>query len=200
LYEDEGNNNDYQNKAYTFTTIQSEKEDDNTLKVTIFPREGSFPGMIQKRNIEFQLYGSVMPDSITLNGITLAYDAQKENNTWNYSGHDLTVQIRANQSDCNTKTEIVVHYPAKQVDINGMIGKMNRLKRAVSLLKNNGSPISDILSATNQVDVRIEYHPTDFVQIVRGCMNYYPQIEGMINHTLDNKSIIEQCHNYLNNQ
>jgi alpha-glucosidase (family GH31 glycosyl hydrolase) len=186
LYEDEGNNNDYQNKAYTFTTIQSEKEDDNTLKVTIFPREGSFPGMIQKRNIEFQLYGSVMPDSIILNGITLAYDAQKDNNTWNYSGHDLTVQIRANQSDCNTKTEIVVHYPAKQVDINGMIGKMNRLKRAVSLLKNNGSPISDILSATNQVDVRIEYHPADFVQLTRDFANQYLQINDTISHTLVN--------------
>jgi alpha-glucosidase (family GH31 glycosyl hydrolase) len=199
LYEDNGNNNDYQKTAYTFTTIQSEHEADSTLKITIFPREGSFPGMIEKRNVDFQLYGSVMPNSITMNGTLLAYDAKKGNNTWNYSDHDLTVHIRANHTDCNAKTEILVHYPAKQVDINGMIGKMNRLKRVIALLKNNGYPIPDILSTTNQVDIRIEYHPTDYVQIVRNFMNYYPQIEDTISHTLDNKTILEQCHNYLNN-
>jgi alpha-glucosidase (family GH31 glycosyl hydrolase) len=203
LYEDEGNNNDYQKKAYTFTTIQSEKEADSTLKITIFPREGSFPGMIIKRNVEFQLYGSVMPDSIILNGITLAYDAQKENNTWNYSGNDLTVQIRANQSDCNTKTEIVVHYPANQVDINGMIGKMNRLKKAVALLKNNwfdGSPIPNMISATNQVDIRIEYNPSDFDHLIRNFIMHYTQIGDTINHTFVNKPIVDQCRNYLDNQ
>ncbi len=186
--------------AYTFTTIQSEHKADSTLKITIFPREGSFPGMIEKRNVEVQLYGSVMPSSITMNGITLAYDANKGNNTWSDSGHDLTVHIRANQTDCNAKTEILVHYPQKRVDINGMIGKMNRLKRVVALLKNNGSLIPDILSSTNQVDVRIEYHPTDYVQIVRNFMNYYSQIEDTISHTLVNKAIVEQCRNYLNNQ
>jgi alpha-glucosidase (family GH31 glycosyl hydrolase) len=200
LYEDEGNNTDYQNKAYTFTTIQSEKKADNTLKITIFPREGSFQGMIQKRNIEFQLYGSVMPDSIILNGITLAYDAQKGNNTWNYSGHDLTVHIRANETDCNAKTEITVYYPAKQIDINGMIGNMHRLKRTVALLKNDGFPIPDILSATNQVDIRIEYHPTDFNQLIREFATHFPQIKDTINNASVYNPIVEQCINYLDNQ
>ena len=199
LYEDNGNNNDYQKTAYTFTTIQSEHEADSTLKITIFPREGSFPGMIEKRNVDFQLYGSVMPNSITMNGKLLAYDAKKGNNTWIYSGHDLTVHIRANQTDCNAKTEISVHYPAKQVDINDMIGKMNRLKRVIALLKDNGSPIPDILSSINQADIRIEYQPTEYVQIVRNFMNYYPQIEDTISHTLVNKAIVKQCRNYLNN-
>lgn len=203
LYEDDGNNNDYQKSAYTFTTIQSEKEADSTLKITIFPREGSFPGMIEKRNVDFELYGSVMPKSITMNGILLAYDGQKGNNTWNYSGHDLTVHIRANQTDCNAKTEIVVHYPANPIDINGMIGKMNRLKKAVALLKNNWfdvSPIPNMISATNQVDIRIEYHPADFDRLVKSFKTHYAQIGDTINNTFVNKTIIEQCRNYLNNQ
>jgi len=202
LYEDEGNNNDYQKNAYTFTVIQSEHKADSTIKITIFPREGSFPGMIEKRNIDFQLYGSVMPNSITMNGKLLAYDAKKGNNTWNYSGHDLTVHIRANQTDCNTKTEISVHYPAKKIDINGMIGKMNRLKKAVALLKNNwfdASPIPNMISATNQVDIRIEYHPSDFDHLIRNFIMHYTQIGDTISHTFVNKAIVEQCQNYLDN-
>ncbi|MGC9150953.1 MAG: TIM-barrel domain-containing protein, partial [Microbacter sp.] len=73
LYEDEGNNDDYQKNAYSFTTIQSERGNDGILRITIFPRIGSFPGMIEKRNVDFELYGSEMPDSIIMNGKKLAY-------------------------------------------------------------------------------------------------------------------------------
>jgi len=203
LYEDDGNNNDYQKTAYTFTTIKSEHEADSTLKITLFPREGSFPGMIEKRNVNFQLYGSLMPDSITLNGFIIHYDAAKRNNTWNYSGYDFTVHIRANQTDCNVKTEISIHYPAEKVNINGMIGRMHRLKKTVNLLKNNwfdGSSIPNMISATNQVDIQIEYHPSDFDFLVHNFNTNYNQIGDTINNTIVNKAIIDQCRNYLENK
>ena len=200
LYEDEGNNNDYQKTAYSFTTLQSEHRADSTLKITIFPREGSFPGMIEKRNVEFQLYGSVMPDSITLNGNVIPYNSAKNDNTWNYSGQDFTVHIQANQTDCNAKCQLLVHYPLKQVSINGIIGRMHRLKKAVALVKNNwfdGSPIPDMISATNQVETNIEYNPTDFDHLVINFNTHYSHIGDTINNTLVNKAIVEQCRNYL---
>lgn len=203
LYEDDGNNNDYQDKAYTFTTIQSEHEADTPLKITLFPREGSFPGMIEKRNVDFQLYGSIMPDSITMNDKVIPYEVGKSNNNWNYSGSDFTVHIHANQPDCSTKLKILVHYPINQVQVNGLIGKMHRLKKTVALLKNNwfdGSPIPDMISSTNQVETNIEYHPSDFDHLVSNFNLHYTQIGDTINNTFVNKAILDQCHNYLENK
>jgi len=203
LYEDDGNNNDYQDKAYTFTTIQSEHEADTPLKITLFPREGSFPGMIQKRNVDFQLYGSIMPDSITMNDKVIPYEVGKSNNNWNYSGSDFTVHIHANQPDCSTKLKILVYYTINQVQVNGLIGKMHRLKKTVALLKNNwfdGSPIPDMMSSTNQVETNIEYHPSDFDHLVSNFNLHYTQIGDTINNTFVNKAILDQCHNYLENK
>lgn len=196
LYEDDGNNDDYKKSAFTFTTIQSKRKIDNSLEITLFPRQGSFPGMIEKRNVEFQLYGSVMPDSITLNGIKLTYDATKSNNTWNYSGQDNTVHILSTETNCNEMTKVLVHYPLKQVDINGMIGRMNRLKKTVDLMKNNwfnSSPIPNIISATNQANIDIEYHPFEFNNIVKNFMTNYSQIGDTISNTIIKKEIVEQC-------
>ncbi|MBB3188651.1 glycoside hydrolase family 31 protein [Microbacter margulisiae] len=199
LYEDAGNNNDYQKGAYTFTKIQTEKEGNKVLRVTIYPRTGAFSGMIHNRNIEVQLYGSVIPDSVVLNGRLLSYNTDKKNDTWNYSGHDLTVHIRSNDVSCNSKTEFEIYYPSKQVDINGMIGEMHRLKKAVAFLKNSGSPIPDMLSGVNQTDIRIEYHPTHFNRLIHEFAMYYPQVGDLINQTIVNPSIAKQCSYYLYN-
>lgn len=203
LYEDAGDNNDYTGNAFTFTTIQSTYQTNNALELKLFPREGSFPGMIEKRNVKFQLYGSVMPDSIKKNGKTLSYDAAKSNNTWSYSGNDNTVNISCGDMSCNQMTKVYVYYPAKKVDINGMIGKMNRLKKTVDLIKNNWfntSPIPNMISLTNQANIDIEYHPSEFNNIVHNFIKKYPQIGDTIGNTIVKKTIAEKCRNYLYNQ
>ena len=202
LYEDNWDDDGYQKHAYAFTKIQSEKGANNTLQVTIYPRTGTFAGMMQNRNVEVQLYRSVIPDSLVLNGKLLSYNTEKKNDTWNYSGHDLTVHIRSNNMNCNSKTEFVIYYPSKQVDINGVIGKMHRLTKAVALLKNNwfdGSPIPALISSLNQTDIRIEYHPTHFNQLIHEFFMYYPQIGDFINQTFVNHSITKKCSYYLYN-
>ena len=200
LYEDAGDNKDYQKNAFTFTTIQSNKESDGTYKVTVLPREGSFPEMIEKRNLEVQLYGSTMPSSVSMNGVELVYNDQKNNNTWNYSGKNLTVHIYANLLDCSRKTEIKVQFPIQTIDINGLIGRMNRLKKTVALLKNNwfdGSPIPEMISATNQLDVRINYQPKDFELLISEFNKNYSQIGDTINNTHVDKKVVTMCRFYL---
>lgn len=200
LYEDAGDNNDYKQSAYTFTTIQSVKDADGTYKLTVLPREGSFPEMIQKRNLEIQLYGSVIPSSVFVNGVKLNYSSENKENTWGYSGNQLTVQIRANNMDCTQKTEINVQFPPQLSDVNGIIGKMNRLKKVVSLVKNNwfdGSPIPEMLSATNQLDVRINYQPADFDILVGDFNRNYPQVGNTINNTHVDKNTVSACKLFL---
>lgn len=203
LYEDDGNNNEYKENACSFTSIQSVYVDNNQLRISVFPREGSFPGMIEKRDVEFQLYGSVMPDSVQLNGIKLSYDAIETGNAWHYSGHDLSVCIRVNQTNCNEETRLLVYYPVKRMDMNGMIGKMRRLNKTVELLKNNwfdGSPIPNEISAMNQLGTRIAYFPHEFESMVSSFMSNYIQIGDKINQTIVDQSIAEQCRSYLYHQ
>lgn len=202
LYEDDGNNDDYKNSAFTFTTIQSKRKADNSLEISLLPRQGSFPGMIEKRNVEFQLYGSVMPDSITLNGNRIPYSATKNNKTWSYSGHDNTVHILAAEVDCNEMYKIAVYYPLDKADINGMMGKMNRLKKVVDLMKNNwfnSSPIPNMISEVNQANLNIEYNPSEFNKIVHSFMTNYPQIGNTIDNTILKKEIVEKCRILLDN-
>lgn len=202
LYEDDGNNDDYKNSAFTFTTIQSKRKTDNSLEISILPREGSFPGMIEKRNVEFQLYGSVMPDSITLNGNRIPYSATKNNKTWSYSGDNNTVHVLSAEISCNEMNMLTVHYPLEKADINGMMGKMNRLKKVVDLMKNNwfnSSPIPNMISEANQANLNIEYNPSEFNKIVHSFMTNYPQIGNTIDKTILKKEIVEQCRILLDN-
>jgi hypothetical protein len=200
LYEDAGDNKDYQKNAFTFTTIQSGKGADGSFNVTILPREGSFPEMIQKRNLEVRLYGSVMPTSVSINGEILEYNTENKNNTWNFSGEELTVKIRANQVDCNQKTEIKIQFPAQKVDVNGVIGKMNRMRKAVTLFKNNwfdGAPIPEMISATNQLDVRINYQPKNFELLISEFNKNYSQIGDTMGKTHVDKNTASLCRQYL---
>ena len=200
LYEDAGNNNDYQKNVCTFTPIQSVKESDGTYKLIVLPREGSFPEMIQKRQLEVQLYGSVMPAKISLNGVEIPYSSENDKDSWSYSGNGLTVHIHIHPVDCSQRTEITVQFPAQKIDVNGVIGKMNRLGKVVALLKNNwfdGSPIPNMISATNQLDVRINYQPTGFDSLVKDFNRLYPQIGDTISNTHVDKNVVSMCRKYL---
>ena len=203
LYEDAGDDNNYQRSAYSFTSIRTDKKADGSLNINILPREGSFPGMIEQRNLHIQLYGSVMPESVSLNGVKLNYTTNKENNSWYFSGDDLTVHILVAKTDCDKTTELNVQYPSQQVDINGMIGKMSRLKKATSLFKVNwldGAPIPQIISSTNQTGIQIEYDPLHFSAYAQDFMKNYKLIADIMSHTFVNRPTIEKCKHYLANE
>ena len=90
LYEDAGDNNDYRKNAFTFTTIQSTTEPDGTVRIEVLPAEGSFPEMIKKRNLDVQLCGSVIPESVSINGKEVKSGEATED-SWNYSGDELVL-------------------------------------------------------------------------------------------------------------
>lgn len=200
LYEDAGDDNNYKQSAYTFTVIQTGKTTDGSLTVNVLPREGSFAGMIEQRNLDVQLYGSVMPESVFVNGEKINYESKKTNNGWYFSGDDLTVHILVAKTDCNKKTTFTIHYPAQQPDINGMIGKMNRLRKTVVLFKNNwfdGAPVPANISSVNQTGIQIEYDPLHFTDYVNRFFATYKTIGETMDNTSVDKKIIEKCKHYL---
>ena len=98
------------------------------------------------------------------------------------------------------KFVIDVQFPTHQVDINGVIGKMNQLKKVVTLFKNNwfdGAPIPGLISAANQLDVRINYQPTNYDTLIDNFQLHYSQIGDSISNTHVDKNIISICRQYL---
>ncbi len=200
VYEDAGNTNDYKKNAFTYTTIQTEKQHSN-LNVKIFPREGSYQGMNDSKRYEIQLYGSVMPQNVTVNGKTYSYSSEKKQNCWNYSGKDLCAHIYIPQTLCSTMINITVIYPPDiTTDLNGMIGKMRRLSLAVNYLKNHwgdGSPLYDDIAGTELTYLKIEYSPENFKQIINDFNTHYFQIPDLINATHINPNDKEKCIHFL---
>jgi len=98
------------------------------------------------------------------------------------------------------KFVIDVQFPTHQVDINGVIGKMNQLKKVVTLFKNNwfdGATIPGLISAANQLDVRINYQPTNYDTLIDNFQLHYSQIGDSISNTHVDKNIISICRQYL---
>jgi len=74
------------------------------------------------------------------------------------------------------------------------------LRKAVALLKNNwfdASPISDMISSTNQLDVRLNYKPSDFNASITDFNLRYSQIGDTIANTHVDKKVVDQCRIYL---
>jgi len=82
IYDDEGNTNNYQTGSYAFTEINFNKNE-----------EGSFPGMLESRAYEFRLPLTVRPEYIKVNGKTIDYKKDTDNNSWNYNGSELSTHI-----------------------------------------------------------------------------------------------------------
>jgi alpha-glucosidase (family GH31 glycosyl hydrolase) len=170
LYEDNGDDKEYTKGAYAFTRIKSEKMPDGSLKLIVYPRDGKFKDMNDSRNYEFQIYGSLPAKTILVNNKNFPYSYDKVENTWNYSGKDLTIHVYIPKTNCSDTIVMTVVYPpepAGKTDIiNGVIDKMNRLRLCVALLKENGR-VPASLSDADITNLKLEYNP----------MNSIPEIE-----------------------
>ncbi len=200
LYEDAGNDEGYEKGEYAYTTMKTEKQQNGGLKITVLPREGSYPGMSTTRNYEVQLHGSVMPTEVLVNGTKIEYSSDRKENTWSYTGNDLTAHVNVPDADCSQKLDVIVNYPKEGADLDGMIGKLNRLRASTTYLKNNwngGDALPEVISLTGQVDLQIYYHPEEFNQLVKDFNTNYLLIPEMIKKAHVAKGTSEKCVNYL---
>lgn len=196
LYEDGGDDEQYKNGKFTYTEFATEHQRDGSLKVFVKPRQGSFEGMLTRRNFEIQLYGSVIPAKIMADGQDVPITTGQNANSWTYSGKDLTTHIFLNQTDCNHKLEILIQYNGIKEDVDGMIGKMNRLREATLYLKNHwfdGSPLPAMITSEDQAWLQINYHPELFDSIVKNFKLNYPQIHQLIDSTHVDMATKTQC-------
>jgi alpha-glucosidase (family GH31 glycosyl hydrolase) len=200
LYEDAGNDLGYKKGECSFTTMKKKSLPDGGVKVTVMPRTGSFPGMTKIRNYEIRFIGSIMPDTVWVNGSETVHSSDKKSNTWWYTGNDLTAHISVPNFACNRKLEVIIKYPRQADNLNGVVGKMNRLKHSVRYLKNHwnrGDALPGVISLTNQTDRLIDYHPRAFAHWIKSFNINYQMIPDTIRGTPVDQETIERCIHYI---
>lgn len=77
---------------YAVTTV-SKKQEGNTVRVRISPREGSFGGASDNRSYELRFPAVFPPKSVKVNGKELAYSRFPKAGEWTYDGYTLAPVI-----------------------------------------------------------------------------------------------------------
>ncbi len=161
LYEDAGNTLGYKSNEAAWTTISTETPDSTTLKVRVHPVEGGYPGMPAERGYEVRLFEAWPPDSVSFNGLAIAYNAEPDATTgWRYEGDWLTTIIRLPKTSVSTGAELTVRISAdkaaKAALLDGAVGKLARIRRLFKDVNNTG-PDSLLHLAT--VGRRLDLNP-----------------------------------------
>ena len=97
LYEDEGDTQNYQNGAYTTTTITHQRTLTDAI-LTIEPRKGQFEGMLTERSYQVKFLGEYMPESVSVEGA--------ESSEWSYDEAQQVVIVTIPTTACSQKVTI----------------------------------------------------------------------------------------------
>ena len=110
FYEDENDNDNYIDGAYTFTTITQSRKGSRGV-YTIDPVEGSFENMPLKRNYVFEILDVQTPQSVAVNGETsLRGDQNDDSHSWSYDQENKVLRIFMPDIGCHDRTKVKVKY------------------------------------------------------------------------------------------
>ena len=127
-YEDDGMSQQYKTN-YAVTTV-SKKQEGNTVRVRISPREGSFAGASDNRSYELRFPAVFPPKSVKVNGKELAYSRFPKDGEWTYDCYTLAPVIYTGTTACDAPVEIELAFDdyatAHQADLYGMSGVFKR--------------------------------------------------------------------------
>ena len=127
-YEDDGMSQQYKTN-YAVTTV-TKKQEGNTVRVRISPREGSFAGASDNRSYELRFPAVFPPKSVKVNGKELAYSRFPKAGEWTYDGYTLAPVIYTGTTACDAPVEIELAFDdyatAHQADLYGMSGVFKR--------------------------------------------------------------------------
>ena len=127
-YEDDGMSQQYKTN-YAVTTV-TKKQEGNTVRVRISPREGSFAGASDSRSYELRFPAVFPPKCVKVNGKELAYSRFPKAGEWTYDGYTLAPVIYTGTTACDAPVEIELAFDdyatAHQADLYGMSGVFKR--------------------------------------------------------------------------
>ncbi len=185
LYDDANNDKNYLNQ-YTTTKMTMHKEN-HVVTVTIDPRQGSYEGMTQEREIMIRLLSSDTPKSVKINGVE---------SQWSYNGNRFAVEIELPKSNWNEQCIMVVTYDDNELYLaDGIEGLARRAGKAMTALKYRDDHIvlKDELGLFGSIGEKITYTPETLRESVEQFREYIAKIE----ETLNNQNLNEENKTWL---
>ena len=106
FYEDHGDNEEYKKGAFAVTRFRQQRTD-GMVKLTIMPREGSYEGMPESRDIEVQFWAQEQPWQVMVDG--------REVSDWTYDEVLRRLTIQLPKRACNATTDICLYADATDI-------------------------------------------------------------------------------------
>lgn len=172
MYEDNGNDKHYA-REYAYTPLSVEQSGPD-LTVTIGAREGHYRDMPAERSFKIKILGSVVPEQLTVNGQTVAYE---------YLGEELALVIPLPEKSCAKEKVVQIRYPVSRTEVNdGLIGQFRRLSKAISALKfrDAGIVLNEALGTLESTSVALEYFPERFPTLIEQFRQNYRQLPRIL--------------------
>lgn len=108
-YEDENDNDNYEENAYSFTRVTQETQNDEGTYI-IYPAEGSFEGMLSNRSYDIELLAVNLPVEVKVNDEIYTQGSSKAEKTWVFDTEKNTVNIYIPKVSTSFQTEIKVKF------------------------------------------------------------------------------------------
>jgi alpha-glucosidase len=172
VYEDAGNTLGYKTNEFTRTAVRFTRQN-STMKITIEPVQGSYPGMLLRRGYQVRLVGSWPANTVNVNGKALPGSAIQ------YDGNQTTAIVTLPEFDVHQRVEITVTTAnAPLALLNGVPGKLARLRSAMDTLNGawpkDWSP--DSLVHAMQTGERMRLHPETAVRELEGFQSSFGKV------------------------
>ncbi len=201
VYEDEGNSLGYTIEDYAWIRVKYDEVDHYALKVEIEQAKGKYPGMLQKRSYEIRLFGVWPPTSVSCNGKKIEYTSERTSHGWRYDGDKLMAILNLPQFSVHQNIEVNIRFeqPLNSPLLNGVQGKLKRLREAMQILNHlwpeDWSP--DLLIEAAQTGNRITLAPSNAEQEIKKLNDIITKLSREIQKLEGDKKIINRALNHL---
>ena len=137
LYEDEGNNQNYEKGHYAWTMIHHAEPNNKTITLTVDPVDGHYKGMPEKRSYVIQIANSWPASEIMVDGKKMNFTINHDQYGWWYDGMKFSTIIHLPDYSVHKALKVIIHFDHNIHSplLNGMRGNIARIQTAVHLLE-----------------------------------------------------------------
>ena len=171
LYEDNGNDKNYASE-YAVTKLTSARSG-NEQTIVIGKREGGYKEMPLARPFTVKVLSSLLPQSVTVNGVPAEY---------RYSAEDFALLVDLPELPCNQEKVIKIIYPSGKVDMNGLLGASKRIARSMEQLKYRNSYIvfKEEFGKMGSLNEAVMYAPSEMPTLISDFWKSYHELPSVL--------------------
>ena len=170
-YEDNGNDKNYASE-YAVTKLTSARSG-NEQTIVIGKREGGYKEMPLARPFTVKVLSSLLPQSVTVNGVPAEY---------RYSAEDFALLVDLPELPCNQEKVIKIIYPSGKVDMNGLLGASKRIARSMEQLKYRISYIvfKEEFGKMGSLNEAVMYAPSEMPALIADFWKSYHELPSVL--------------------